>query len=61
MLMFVITQFTAAGGAFFFGLLQDRWGAKRTFMLTLVLWVAAVTLIYGVDDVTTFLNGVLGT
>ncbi len=60
MLMFVITQFTAAGGAFFFGLLQDRWGAKRTFMLTLLLWVVAVTMIYGVADITTMLNGLFG-
>ncbi len=35
MLMFVITQFTAAAGAFLFGVLQDRWKAKPTFILTL--------------------------
>lgn len=59
MLMFVATQLTAAGGAFFFGLLQDRWGAKRTFMLTLLLWIAAVALIYGVRDITNAINGLL--
>ncbi len=59
-LMFVITQITAAGGAFLFGFIQDRWKAKQTFMLTLVLWVVAVTLIYGVDSVTIFINSALG-
>jgi len=59
-LMFVITQFTAAGGAFLFGVLQDRWKAKQTFILTLIIWVAAVTLIYGVGGVTAFVNSTLG-
>ncbi|MDD4092975.1 MAG: MFS transporter, partial [Smithellaceae bacterium] len=60
-LMFVITQFTAAGGALLFGILQDTWGAKRTFILTLLLWVAAVSLIYGVAPVTAWVNGLTGT
>ncbi len=60
MLMFVITQFTAAGGAFLFGIIQDRWGAKRTLLLTLLLWVTAVTLIYGVEEVTAAINGIAG-
>ena len=60
MLMFIITQLTAAGGAFLFGVIQDRWGAKRTFAATLVIWVAAVTFIYGVDGITAFLNGLFG-
>ena len=60
-LMFVITQITAAGGAFLFGMLQDTWGAKRTFILTLLLWVTAVSLIYGVAPVTAWANGLLGT
>ena len=55
-LMFVITQFTAAAGAFLFGIIQDKWRAKQTFILTLVLWVVAVSLIYGVSDVTAFVN-----
>jgi len=61
MLMFVITQFTAAGGALLFGVIQDRWKAKQTFILTLVIWVVAVTLIYGVGPVTEFLNRLWGT
>jgi UMF1 family MFS transporter len=55
-LMFVLTQFTAAGGALLFGILQDKWKAKQTFILTLLLWVIAVGMIYAVDDVTAFLN-----
>lgn len=58
--MFVITQFTAAAGAFLFGILQDRWQSKRTFILTLVVWVVAVSLIYGVAPVTAFVNSLLG-
>ncbi|HDQ40030.1 MAG TPA: MFS transporter [Desulfonatronum sp.] len=46
MLMFVLTQIFAAAGALGFGALQDRIGAKRTYELTLLLWIAAVTLIY---------------
>lgn len=60
MMMFVITQFTAAGGAFLFGVIQDRWGAKKTFMATLFIWVAAVSLIYGVDRITAGANALLG-
>lgn len=59
-LMFVITQFTAAGGAFLFGVIQDKWKAKQTFILTLVLWVIAVSLIYGVSRVTVFVNSLMG-
>ncbi|HAR49233.1 ABC transporter permease [Smithella sp. SCADC] len=59
-LMFVITQFTAAGGAFLFGIIQDRWKAKPAFILTLVLWIVSVSLIYGVIEVTAFVNSVTG-
>lgn len=59
-LMFVITQITAAGGAFLFGIIQDKWKAKQTFILTLILWVVAVSLIYGVRQVTTSVNSLLG-
>jgi MFS transporter, UMF1 family len=46
-MMFVIVQITAALGAFFFGLLQDRIGAVRTYRITLVLWMTAIALIWG--------------
>jgi UMF1 family MFS transporter len=55
-LMFIITQFTAAGGAILFGLLQDRIGSIRTYMMTLVLWIVAVALIYGTNDLTVWIN-----
>mgnify|MGYP001336520592 CR=1 FL=1 len=61
MLMFILTQFTAAGGALLFGIIQDKWRAKQTFILTLVLWIISVSLIYGVVDVTAFLNNLTGT
>ena len=61
MLMFILTQFTAAGGALLFGIIQDKWRAKQTFILTLLLWIISVSLIYGVGDVTAFLNNLTGT
>jgi len=60
-LMFVITQFTAAGGALLFGFIQDKWKAKQTLLLTLAIWLINVSLIYGVSPVTTFLNNIVGT
>ncbi len=59
-LMFVITQISATLGALGFGLLQGRLGDKPTYALTLVVWVAAVVLIWGTPGVAAFLNGVLG-
>lgn len=60
-LMFVVVQVTAALGAFLFGFLQDRIGAKITYNLTLGLWFIGVMGIYGVIDITEWMNGVLGT
>jgi UMF1 family MFS transporter len=59
-LMFVITQFTAAGGAVLFGLIQDRIGAKTTFNITLLLWIITITLIWATSDLTAFLNAQFG-
>ncbi len=59
-LMFVITQFTAAAGAFLFGIIQDKWRAKQTFTMTLVVWLIAVILIYGLGNVTAWLNSLTG-
>jgi MFS transporter, UMF1 family len=55
-LMFVVVQITAAIGAFTFGLLQDRIGAKRTYNITLILWFLAVLGIWAVTDITEWLN-----
>jgi MFS transporter, UMF1 family len=60
MLMFVLTQITAAVGAFMFGLLQDRIGARRTYNLTLLLWIAAVAMIAATPQLTMLLNRVAG-
>ncbi len=55
-LMFVVTQITAAAGAFLFGFIQDEWGAKKSYLLTLAIWFIAVILIYAVNDLTVFIN-----
>jgi len=59
-LMFVITQFTAAGGAVLFGFIQDKIGAKKTFNITLVIWIIAIILIWATNDLTVFLNNLFG-
>jgi len=59
-IMFIITQLTAAAGAFFFGILQDKWKAKQTFILTLALWLVTVGLIYAVVPLTAFVNHLTG-
>lgn len=55
-LMFVIVQITAAIGAFSFGLIQDKIGAKLTYNLTLGLWFVGVMGIWGVGGLTDWLN-----
>lgn len=45
-LMFVLVQLTAAGGALGFGFIQDRLGALLTYRITLVMWILAIVLIY---------------
>lgn len=60
-LMFIIVQVTAAVGAIVFGYIQDRIGAKLTYNLTLGLWFFAVLGIWGVTDLTVWLNSVFST
>jgi UMF1 family MFS transporter len=60
MMMFVITQLTAAGGAFLFGFIQDRIGARNAYALTMVLWIVAAVLIYATPQLTVFLNATFG-
>jgi MFS transporter, UMF1 family len=55
-LMFVVVQITAAAGAFLFGMIQDRIGARLTYNLTLGLWFFAVLGIWAVTDITDWLN-----
>ena len=60
-IMFVLTNLSAAVGAVIFGFIQDRIGDKLTYNITLVIWIAAVVLIYAAVDVTGIINGLLGT
>ncbi|MEX1063643.1 MAG: MFS transporter [Balneolaceae bacterium] len=60
-LMFVVVQITAALGAFSFGFIQDKIGGKATYMITLSLWFLGVLGIYGVIDITEWLNAHLDT
>ncbi|HEY4490902.1 MAG TPA: MFS transporter, partial [Acidobacteriota bacterium] len=39
---FLITQVSASLGAFLFGLIQDRLGAKNTIYITLSLWIGVI-------------------
>jgi UMF1 family MFS transporter len=45
-IMFLALNVVAAAGAFGFGWIADRIGQKRTIYISLVLWLAAVTLAY---------------
>ncbi len=60
-LMFVVVQITAAIGAFSFGFLQDRIGAKVTYNITLALWFLGVLGIWGVIDITNWINHLFNT
>lgn len=59
-LMFVVVQLTAAAGAFGFGLLQDRIGAKVTYLATLALWIAAIAAIWGTPWLAAGAHALLG-
>jgi UMF1 family MFS transporter len=54
MLLFIVTQLSAFAGAFGAGYLVDLWGARRTIILTLVLWCGTVAGAYVVDSVPAF-------
>ncbi len=59
--MFVLTNISAAVGAWIFGFIQDRLGDKRTYNITLVIWMVAVVLLWGAPGLTDWLNAALGT
>lgn len=50
-MMFVILQFSAAGGALAFGFLEARMGAKRTVLMTIVWWIVGVMAIFFLDQI----------
>ena len=59
--MFIVVQITALIGALLFGWIQSRYGGKRAYALTLVLWIAAIFAIAGVTDLTAMINRAFGT
>ena len=59
-LMFIIVQITAAAGAIGFGFIQDHLGAKRTYQITLVMWMIAILLIYLTPALSNWLSSWLG-
>jgi UMF1 family MFS transporter len=50
----IVLQISAALGAFLFGLLQDRAGARRTLMITIVIWIGVTVGAYFVTSVAYF-------
>lgn len=58
--MFIFLQISAALGAFAFGFIQDGYGAKKTFNLTLYLWIVTCIMIYFVKDMSYFAIETLG-
>ncbi|MCA1798035.1 MAG: MFS transporter [Xanthomonadaceae bacterium] len=59
-IMFIVVQITAAAGAIAFGLLQDRIGARTTYIITLLLWIVAIGAIYATPQVTAGINAAFG-
>ncbi|HRG46896.1 MAG TPA: MFS transporter [Leptospiraceae bacterium] len=57
--MFILIQISAALGAVAFGFLQDRMGAKKTFNVTLVIWIICLMAIHQVVNITSLLNSTL--
>lgn len=58
--MFIVVQITAAAGALAFGFLQDRIGARTTYIFTLLLWVVAIGAIYATPQMTGWINRTFG-
>ena len=44
--LFLVVQVSSAGGAFAFGAIQDRLGARRTIQVSLLLWIATCLATY---------------
>ena len=52
--MIMVVNITAAIGAFMFGKTQDVLGARRTLILTLLLWIIAITVAWQATSSTLF-------
>jgi UMF1 family MFS transporter len=48
--LFLVVQLSSAGGAFAFGFLQDRLGARRTLQLTLLIWILVCIGVYATES-----------
>lgn len=59
-MMFVVVQITAAMGAIGFGWIQSRIGAKVTYLITLLLWIAAIVAIWQTPGLTAMARSLLG-
>jgi len=55
-LMFVLVQLSATLGAFVFGFGHHVWGAKRTYVITLILWLVAIVMIWQTPFITQWTN-----
>lgn len=59
-LMFVAVQLSATAGAFFFGWAHRPIGEKRTYLITLWLWITAITAIWQTPRLTITINELFG-
>jgi MFS transporter, UMF1 family len=59
-IMFIVVQISAAVGAIGFGYIQDRIGAKPTYIISLLMWIAAITCIYATPQFTELVNDRFG-
>ncbi len=59
-IMFVIVQIAAVAGALGFGWVQDRIGARVTYIMTLLLWIVTISCIYATPQVTALANRLFG-
>ncbi len=59
-IMFVTVQLSATAGAFVLGWAHRPWGAKKTYIITLILWLLAITAIWQTPALTAFVNALFG-
>jgi MFS transporter, UMF1 family len=56
--MFLFIQISAMIGAILFGIVQDKIGAKKTYNITLLIWVIGLFCIFWIKDLTNFVNSI---
>lgn len=60
LVLFMVLNLVAAAGATAFGQLQDRWGSLPALRLSLVLWIAALSLAFLAPNRPTFWAAAIG-